>query len=70
MVPEIHLGYFYGPELDWWAIWVFMHEMMVGKQPSVDPDEVCCKSVQFPLNLSWNAVSILQGFLTKEARKA
>jgi len=31
MVNEIHLGYFYGPELDWWAIWVFMHEMMVGK---------------------------------------
>ena len=38
-----------------------MHEMMAGKRPFVNPDEVCRKRIQFPLNLSWNAVSILQG---------
>jgi hypothetical protein len=38
-----------------------MYEMMVGKRPFVNPDEVCGIHVQYPLNLSWNAVSILKG---------
>jgi hypothetical protein len=58
---QIHLGYFYGSLVEWWAVVVVMHEMMVGKRPFVNPDEVSGKHVQFPLNRSWNAVSILQG---------
>ena len=68
MAPEIHLRYFHGPEVHWWSTGVFIHEM-VRKRPFADPDEVCCKSVQFPLNMYCNAVSILQGFLAKDVRK-
>jgi serine/threonine protein kinase len=57
---QMHLGYFCGPEVDWWAVGVVVHEMMVGKRPFVNPDEVCRKRVQFPLHLSSNAVSILK----------
>jgi serine/threonine protein kinase len=58
---QIHVGHVYAPEVDRWAIGVVMHEMMAGKRPFVNPDEVCCKRIQFPLNLSWNAVCTLQG---------
>jgi serine/threonine protein kinase len=58
---QIHLGYFFGSEVDWWVVGVVMYEMMVGKRPFVNRDEVCGKHIQYPLNLSQNAVSILQG---------
>jgi len=57
----MHRGSFYAHEVDWWAIGVVMYEMMMGKRPFVDPDEVCCKRVQIPLHLPMNAVSILRG---------
>jgi serine/threonine protein kinase len=58
---QIHHGYYYGPEVDWWAIGVVMYEMMVGRWPFVNLDEVCSKYVQYPSYQSWNAVSILEG---------
>jgi hypothetical protein len=54
---QIHLTLWYGPKVDWWSLGA----VVVGKQPFVDSREVCHKHVQFPLNLSSNAASILQG---------
>jgi len=55
---QIHRGYFYGPEVDWWPLGVVKRAMMVGEQPFIIPDDICSKH---PLNLSRNALSILKG---------
>ena len=63
----------YGPQVDWWSLGILMYMMMVGDMPfdfqlTVFFDAVRRSSAQFPLYLSKNAVSILNGVSTSNIK--
>ena len=72
MAPEKLQWMKYGPEGAWWALGVVMYEMMVGKHPFESPrtssfqEKILGNPVQYAVWLSKDAVSILEGLLTKD----
>ncbi|XP_049300792.1 protein kinase C isoform X1 [Anopheles funestus] len=75
IAPEILQELDYGPSVDWWALGVLMYEMMAGQPPFEADNEddlfeaILRDDVLYPVWLSREAVSILKGFMTKNAAK-
>ena len=75
MAPEILQQMPYSFSVDWWALGVFMYEMMAGQPPfeADNQDDLfeCIKhdDVLYPMWLTREAVSILKGLMTKTYRK-
>ncbi|XP_058823228.1 protein kinase C-like isoform X3 [Topomyia yanbarensis] len=75
IAPEILQELDYGPSVDWWALGVLMYEMMAGAPPFEADNEddlfeaILRDDVLYPVWLSREAVSILKGFMTKNAAK-
>ncbi|KAL9980639.1 hypothetical protein ACROYT_G009249 [Oculina patagonica] len=71
--PEILSGEAYTHVVDWWSLGVVMFTLLVGKYPYPVTQEhdsqykvVSGVEVEFPSDLSPNAVSVLQGLLQKD----
>ncbi|CAO1406792.1 unnamed protein product [Diamesa tonsa] len=75
IAPEILQELDYGPSVDWWALGVLMYEMMAGQPPFEADNEddlfeaILRDDVLYPVWLSREAVSILKGFMTKNASR-
>ncbi|KAG8238651.1 hypothetical protein J437_LFUL018399 [Ladona fulva] len=75
IAPEILQELDYGPSVDWWALGVLMYEMMAGQPPFEADNEddlfesILHDDVLYPVWLGKEAVSILKGFMTKNAAK-
>ncbi|XP_026468238.1 protein kinase C-like [Ctenocephalides felis] len=75
IAPEILQELEYGGSVDWWALGVLMYEMMAGQPPFEADNEddlfesILHDDVLYPVWLSKEAVSILKGFMTKNAAK-
>lgn len=75
IAPEILKELDYGASVDWWALGVLMYEMMAGQPPFEADNEddlfesILHEEVLYPVWLSKEAVSILKGFMTKDASK-
>lgn len=73
MAPEILNGDEYSHVVDWWSLGVVMYILLAGKYPYPVTQEhatqlkvVSGVEVEFPPDLSSDAVSILQGLLQKD----
>lgn len=75
IAPEILKEMDYGASVDWWALGVLMYEMMAGQPPFEADNEddlfesILHDDVLYPVWLSKEAVSVLKGFMQKNASK-
>jgi len=75
IAPEILKELDYGASVDWWALGVLMYEMMAGQPPFEADNEddlfesILHDDVLYPVWLSKEAVSVLKGFMQKNASK-
>eukprot|EP00158_Paraphelidium_tribonemae_P008815 Partr_v1_DN28692_c0_g1_i1_m49927 putative protein kinase c len=72
MAPEILLEQDYSRAVDWWAFGVLIYEMLLGQAPFKGQDEdeifraIIEDDVLYPVNMSKEAVSIMQALLNKD----
>uniref|UniRef100_A0A1I7VQX8 Protein kinase C n=1 Tax=Loa loa TaxID=7209 RepID=A0A1I7VQX8_LOALO len=75
IAPEVLEEMEYGASVDWWALGVFMYEMMAGQPPFEADNEdelfeaILHDDVLYPVWLSKEAVSILKALMTKNPTK-
>ncbi|CAF3515268.1 unnamed protein product [Adineta steineri] len=75
IAPEIILYQKYGKSVDWWAYGVLLFEMLAGQPPFDGEDEeelftaITDHNVSFPKSMSFEAVSICKGLMTKNPQK-
>jgi len=75
IAPEILKEQDYGASVDWWALGVLMYEMMAGQPPFEADNEddlfesILHDDVLYPVWLTKEAVSVLKGFMQKNASK-
>mmetsp|Transcript_13388 Transcript_13388/g.37978 ORF Transcript_13388/g.37978 Transcript_13388/m.37978 type:complete len:586 (+) Transcript_13388:329-2086(+) len=75
MAPEIVNGTGHGKSVDWWSVGILLYEMLTGMPPFRAKSQQAIKKqitvgkIKFPSWLSSGSLSILKGFLTRDAKK-
>ncbi|VVC26743.1 Protein kinase, ATP binding site,AGC-kinase, C-terminal,Protein kinase domain,Serine/threonine-protein [Cinara cedri] len=75
MAPELITETSYTRSVDWWSFGILIYEMLVGKCPFADDDDlkvlhsVVNDQVRYPSNLSSEAISIMSKLLCKNPEK-
>lgn len=61
MAPEILNGLVYGKQVDLWAFGIIIFEMISGKVPFENDQEILQKDVEFPKFFSKSAIPVVKG---------